>query len=178
MLVHSEPHADDRGFLSRTYCAEAFAEVGLNTRWVQHNHTLTLGRGSVRGLHFQAEPVPETKLVRCFAGRVFDVAVDVRPDSPQFGQWTSVELSADAATAIYIPAGFAHGFQCLDDRCELFYLMSESYRPELARGVRWDDPSIGILWPEPLDRLSPRDAALPLIHESTCKRQASDVLRA
>jgi dTDP-4-dehydrorhamnose 3,5-epimerase len=166
-VVIPEPRADERGFLARTYCEKEFTSVGLNTRWVQHNHTLTLGRGSIRGLHFQANPFPEAKLVRCLAGTVFDVAVDLRPGSPHHGRWTAVELSADNGCAVYIPPGFAHGFQCLAERCELFYLMSEFYHPDSARGVRWDDPDLGISWPLPVNRLSPRDAALPLLSQGS-----------
>lgn len=134
MIVEPEPHHDARGFLARTYCEGEFACRGLNTRWPQQNHTLTKGRGSVRGLHWQADPASEIKLVRCLAGCALDVVVDVRPDSPTFGTWELHELSAASRRAIYIPAGFAHGFQCLTDECELFYLMSERHAPALARG--------------------------------------------
>ena len=116
-------------------------------------------------MHWQADPLPEIKLVRCLAGSVLDVVVDVRPESSTFGQWHAVELSAQNMRALYIPAGFAHGFQCLEDRCELFYLMSEFYHADLARGVRCDDPEIGINWPFPPVNLSMRDASLPGLHE-------------
>lgn len=165
-IVDAEPRGDERGFLSRAYCEEEFAAHGLNTRWPQHNHTLTVERGSVRGMHWQASPKPEIKLVRCLAGRVLDVVVDVRPESASFGRWEAVELSAANLRALYIPEGFAHGFQCLEDRCELYYLMSESYYPELARGLRWNDPAVGIEWPLPVINLSPRDTALPFLHDA------------
>jgi dTDP-4-dehydrorhamnose 3,5-epimerase len=164
-LIEPEPRRDERGFLARTFCEREFAAHGLNTRWPQHNHTLTLERGSVRGLHFQAEPSPEIKLVRCMTGRVWDVVVDVRPQSPTFGKWEAFELSSDNLRAVYIPAGFAHGFQCLEDRCELFYLMSDFYEAPLARGVRWNDPDIAIAWPLPVINLSLRDHALPSLKE-------------
>ncbi len=130
LVVEPEPHADERGFLARTFCGREFAAHGLNTQWPQHNHTLTRGLGSVRGLHWQADPKPEIKLVRCIAGRVWDVVLDVRPTSPTFGRWTALELSAENRLALYIPAGFAHGFQCLTQECELLYLMSEFYEPD------------------------------------------------
>ena len=164
-IVEPEPRRDERGFLARTYCERESAAQGLNTRWVQHNHTLTKMKGSVRGMHYQADSSPEIKLVRCLAGRVLDVVVDVRRQSPTFGRWEAFELSPETMRALYIPAGFAHGFQCLEDHCELFYLMSEFYQADLARGIRWDDPHIGIAWPLPVMNLSARDAALPHLHE-------------
>jgi len=164
-IVDAEPRGDERGFLSRAYCEEEFAAQGLNTRWVQHNHTLTGERGSVRGMHWQAFPKPEIKVVRCIAGRVLDVVVDVRPDSPDFGRWEAVELSANNLRTLYIPGGFAHGFQCLEERCELYYLMSEFYVPELSRGLRWNDPEVGIEWPLPALNLSLRDMGLPFFHD-------------
>jgi dTDP-4-dehydrorhamnose 3,5-epimerase len=164
-IIDPEPRRDERGFFARTYCEQEFSACSLNTRWVQQNHTLTNTRGSVRGMHWQADPLPEIKLVRCLAGSVLDVVVDVRPGSPTFGQWHAVELSAQNMRALYIPAGFAHGFQCLEDKCELFYLMSEFYHADLARGVRCDDPRIGINWPFPPVNLSARDAGLPCLHD-------------
>lgn len=164
-IIEPEPRQDERGFFARTYCEREFAGRGLNTRWPQNNHTLTKGRGSLRGMHWQAEPKPEIKLVRCLAGRVLDVVMDVCPGSPTFGRWQAVELSAQNMRALYIPGGFAHGFQCLEDACELFYLMSEFYHPDLARGVRWDDPLAGIIWPLPVINLSARDAALPCLRD-------------
>ena len=164
-VIDVEPHHDDRGFFARTYCDDEFATRGLNTNWPQQNHTRTNLRGSVRGMHWQAEPTPEIKLVRCLLGRVLDVVVDVRPHSATYGQSLSVELSAQNMRALYIPAGFAHGFQCLEDNCEMFYLMSSPYRAELARGIRHDDPQVGIKWPLPVTTLSNRDANLPYLRE-------------
>lgn len=163
LIVEPEPRGDDRGFLARTYCEREFAAHGLNTRWVQQNHTLTRTKGSVRGLHYQAAPSPEAKLVRCLAGRVLDVAVDVRPESATFGRWVSCELSPQTMRALYIPAGFAHGFQCLEDGCELLYLMSDFYDPALAQGLRWDDPDVAVAWPLPVTGLSDRDRELPFL---------------
>ncbi len=155
------PRRDDRGFLARTYCEKEFASRGLNTRWVQQNHTRTKGGGSVRGMHFQADPLPEIKLVRCLSGAAWDVVVDVRPGSPTFGQWEAFLLTEENMRAVYIPAGFAHGFQCQAETCDLFYLMSEFYHESLARGLRWDDPDVRIAWPKPVINLSPRDLSLP-----------------
>ena len=164
-LIEPELRHDARGFFARTYCEQEFAEHSLNTQWVQQNHTLTKTRGSVRGMHWQADPKPEIKLVRCLAGCVMDVVVDVRSSSPTFGHWQAFELSAQNMRALYIPVGFAHGFQCLEEVCELFYLMSEFYDADLALGVRCDDPQIGIAWPLPVENLSARDAALPHLQE-------------
>jgi dTDP-4-dehydrorhamnose 3,5-epimerase len=163
--IELEPHADERGFLARTYCEKEFALHGLNTLWPQCNLTLTKKRGAIRGMHFQAEPKPETKLIRCDAGKIFDVLADVRRDSPTFGKWEGFELSAENRRQLYVPGGFAHGFQCLADHCEVFYQMSEFYFPELARGFRWNDPAVGIRWPLPDAILSERDRQLPLLAE-------------
>lgn len=155
--VELELREDERGFLARTFCAQEFAARGLNTRWPQCNLTLTLRRGMIRGLHYQAEPQPETKLIRCAAGAIWDVVVDVRPDSPTFRKWEAFELSAKNPCQLYVPGGFAHGFQCLTDACEVFYQMSDSYAPELARGVRWNDPALQIPWPVAEQIVSARD---------------------
>lgn len=164
-IIELELREDERGFLARTFCEQEFSEHGLNTRWVQCNLTLTKRRGMIRGLHYQAEPKPEVKLIRCVSGAVFDVLVDIRRDSPYFGKWEAFELSAQNRIALYVPAGVAHGFQCLVDNCELYYHMSEFYYPELARGIRWNDPKIGIEWPIPEPYLSERDRNLPLLFQ-------------
>ena len=163
-VVQPEPRHDDRGFLARTYCEKEFADQKLNTRWAQHNHTHTREIGSVRGMHWQANPLPEIKLVRCLLGKVFDVVVDVRPESRTFGQWHGEVLSAENMRALYIPAGFAHGFQCLEDNCHLFYLMSEFYNPSLSRGLHCADTRVGVEWPLPIANLSPRDTSLPFLN--------------
>lgn len=164
-LIDPDRREDERGFLARTFCEQEFGVRGLNTRWPQCNLTLTRRRGMIRGLHFQADPKPEIKLVRCVAGAVFDVVVDVRRGTPTFGRWEGFEFSADNARALYVPAGFAHGFQCLTDNCQLYYHMSEFYVPELARGVRWNDPQVGIRWPLAEGELSARDRGLPLLSQ-------------
>ncbi len=161
-VVEPEPRGDERGFFARTFCRDEFAARGLNTTWVQCNVSFNRRAGTLRGLHWQADPHPEVKLVRCTAGAAFDVIVDLRPGSPTYRQWVAVELSADNRKAVYIPAGFAHGFQTLADGTELFYQMSEFYYPELARGARWDDPALGIEWPACGHRVvAPRDLAFP-----------------
>jgi dTDP-4-dehydrorhamnose 3,5-epimerase len=162
-LIDLELREDERGFFARTYCQNEFAEHGLNTTWPQCNLTLTKARGMIRGVHFQAEPKAEIKLIRCSAGAIFDVLVDVRRDSPTFGKWEGFELSAANHRTLYVPGGLAHGFQCLVDNCEVFYQMSEVYFPELARGLRWNDPAVGIQWPISNPVLSERDANLPLL---------------
>lgn len=162
-LIELELKQDERGFLARTYCEREFSERGLNTRWPQHNLTGTSRRGMIRGLHYQAEPYSETKLIRCSAGAIFDVVVDVRPKSPTFGKWASFELTSRNRHQLYVPAGFAHGLQCLEDNSEVFYQMSEFFHPELARGVRWDDPVVNVSWPIPNPLVSERDRRLPFL---------------
>src|SRR5438876_8473834 len=146
-LIDLELREDERGFLARTFCEKEFSGRGLNTRWPQCNLTLTKNRGMIRGMHFQAEPKPEIKLIRCSRGAIFDVLVDVRRDSPTFGKWEGFELTAENHRTLYVPGGFAHGFQCLTDHCEVFYQMSEFYFADLARGICFDDPQVGIKWP-------------------------------
>jgi dTDP-4-dehydrorhamnose 3,5-epimerase len=165
LVIDPEPVADERGLFARTYCAEEFAARDLVTEWVQCNSSLTRCKGAVRGLHFQADPHAETKLVRCTRGAVFDVAVDIRRESPTFGRWFAVELTANNRRAFYIPAGFAHGFQALADDSELFYQMSAFYEPKSARGIRWDDGDIAIAWPLAATMLSDRDRNFPLLRE-------------
>lgn len=164
-LIELELRSDERGWFARTWCEQEFAAHGLNTRWPQGNLTRTLRRGMVRGMHWQAEPRPEVKLVRCSVGAIWDVVVDVRLASPTFGRWEAFELTADNGHQLYVPAGFAHGFQCLADGSEVSYLMGETYVPELARGLRWNDPQVSIAWPLPEPFLSERDRNLPLLAE-------------
>lgn len=161
-VVDVVPHFDERGLFARTWSAAEFAECGLGVSWVQCSTSFNARSGTLRGLHYQAEPFPEEKLVRCTSGSVFDVIVDLRKASETFGRWVGIELSADNRRGVFIPAGFAHGFQTLEDGTELCYLISETHRPELARGVRWDDPTLAIVWPScPRRIISERDRALP-----------------
>lgn len=156
---------DDRGWFARSYCEREFRSQGLNTAWPQINLSHTLQRGTLRGLHFQAAPKGETKYVRCVAGAVFDVVVDLRAGSPTYGAWEGFQLSASGGLGVYIPPGCAHGFQCLADDSLLLYQMSEFYDPDLARGVRWDDPILSIDWPVPRPIISERDRRLPRLNE-------------
>jgi dTDP-4-dehydrorhamnose 3,5-epimerase len=161
MIVGAAPNQDERGVFARTYDAAAFAAAGLPTEWPQCNTSWNARKGTLRGMHFQAAPRPDPKLVRCTRGRIFDVAVDLRPDSPTFRRWTSVELSADNRATLAIPAGCAHGFLTLEDGCEVFYMMGEVYVPELASGVRWNDPAFGIKWPAEPVTMSEKDMRWP-----------------
>jgi dTDP-4-dehydrorhamnose 3,5-epimerase len=159
--VRHDVRADERGRFKRQYCERAFADAGLNTRWVQVNHSVTLGLGSIRGMHFQRPPAAEAKLVSCPAGRAFDVAVDLRRGSDTFLKWAAVEI--DEATSFYIPEGCAHGFQALTSEVQLIYMHSTFYAPDAEGGVRFDDPAIGIAWPLPPVNVSDRDQSFGLI---------------
>jgi dTDP-4-dehydrorhamnose 3,5-epimerase len=161
VIVDISVMSDDRGYFARTFCAEEFAAAGLPTVFPQCNTSFNLARGTLRGLHWQADPYPEGKLVRCTRGMIVDVAVDLRPESPTCRRWVGIELSAENGRALYIPPGFAHGFQTLVDETEVFYQMSETYRRDLSRGGRWNDRAFGIDWPIPNPILSPRDATYP-----------------
>jgi dTDP-4-dehydrorhamnose 3,5-epimerase len=163
LLIDLELREDERGFLARTFCEEEFVAKGLNSRWPQCNLTLTRRRGTIRGMHYQAEPKAEIKLIRCSAGSIQDVIVDLRRNSPTFGKWEGFQLSSENRRMLYVPEGFAHGFQCLEDDCEVFYHMSELYYPELACGLRWNDPEIGIKWNIPEAILSERDRQLSVL---------------
>ncbi len=162
-VVEPELISDDRGFFARSFCQNEFRAHGLDPAAVQCNISFNSKRGTLRGLHFQAKPHEEAKLVRCTRGAIWDVIVDLREDSPTRYRWFSAELSADNHQALFVPAGFAHGFQTLVDDSEVLYQMSEFYHPESARGLRWDDPAIGISWPCSDPVLSPRDRSYPLL---------------
>jgi dTDP-4-dehydrorhamnose 3,5-epimerase len=162
-IVDLEPIEDERGFFARTFCADEFTSHGLDPTVAQCNVSLTRTAGTVRGLHYQVEPAAETKLVRCVRGAIFDVAVDVRPESPTRHRHVAVELSAVNRRALYIPVGFAHGFQTLVDDTEVEYQMGAPYTPGTDRGVRYDDPVLAIAWPLPVGNVSDRDRAWPLL---------------
>ena len=159
-VIELEPRIDERGSFARTYCQKEFAERGLCTEWVQTSTSFNLRRGTLRGMHYQASPHEEIKLVRCTRGAIFDVALDLRQDSPAYGKWFSVELTAQCNKMVYIPKGVAHGFQTLVDATEILYQISTPYVPDAARGVQWNDPVFGISWPK-VDSLliSPKDAS-------------------
>jgi dTDP-4-dehydrorhamnose 3,5-epimerase len=161
-LVEPERHEDGRGFFARTWCRREFEARGLDPRLAQCSVSFNARSGTLRGMHYQAAPHAEAKLVRCTRGAVYDVIVDLRPDSPTFTRWASVELTEDNHRTLYVPEGFAHGFQTLADRTEVFYQMSEPFEPASARGVRWDDPAFGIVWPPAEPRvISDKDRNLP-----------------
>ncbi|HUY13370.1 MAG TPA: dTDP-4-dehydrorhamnose 3,5-epimerase [Terriglobia bacterium] len=146
-IIELEKIEDERGFFARTFCQREFEAHGLNHRVAQCSTSFNKKKGTLRGMHYQVAPHQETKLVRCTAGAIYDVAVDLRPDSPAFKQWVAVELTEDNRKALYIPAGCAHGFQALVDNTEVHYQISEFYHPEAATGIRWDDPAFGVQWP-------------------------------
>jgi dTDP-4-dehydrorhamnose 3,5-epimerase len=160
-----EPIADERGFFARTFCAETFAERGLETDFVQRSISFNARRGTLRGLHFQDQPYAETKIVRCTRGSAFDVLIDLRPQSTTYRRWQSLELTADNRWMAYIPAGCAHGFQTLVDETELVYEITPAHRPEAARGIAWNDPTLAIKWPLEDSILSPADRNLPCFPE-------------
>lgn len=164
-VVLWDPHIDERGWFARTWCAEEFEHLGLDARLVQCNSSFNERQGTLRGMHLQAPPAAETKLVRCTRGRVYDVLVDLRRDSSTFLGWTSVTLDEDDHRAVYVPEGVAHGFLTLADRTEVAYQMSAPYDEALATGVRWDDPAFGIEWPSAPIVISPRDASMPDFHQ-------------
>lgn len=163
MVVERKSQADPRGSFCRLYCAEELAILGAGKPIVQINHACTLGVGAVRGLHFQRPPHLEAKLVSCLKGRIWDVAVDLRRSSPTFLRWHAEELSADNRLSLLIPEGFAHGYQTLEPGSELLYLHTAAYHPEAEGGLRVTDPRLDIAWPLPVQGLSERDAAHPLL---------------
>ena len=161
VVVELEPHEDERGDFARTFCEEEFARADLALRPKQINLSRNRQALTLRGMHHQAPPHAEAKVVHCVRGRIFDVALDLRPDSPGFRQWLGVELAPALRRMLYIPEGFAHGFLTLEDDSDVLYLMGQSYVAEAQRGVRWDDPAFGIHWPSQPRLLSPRDASYP-----------------
>jgi dTDP-4-dehydrorhamnose 3,5-epimerase len=161
-IVEPEPHEDSRGFFARTFCAREFQEHGLLNSFVQCSVSLSRERGTLRGLHYQRPPACEVKLVRCTAGALYDVIVDLRPDSPTYLQHIGVELTAKNRRALYVPEMFAHGLQTLENDTEVFYQISQYYSPGNAAGLRYDDPRLGISWPLSVACISPKDLKWPL----------------
>lgn len=166
-VIYIERMEDERGSFARTFCRREFAAHGLDPAVVQCNASYSRRAGTLRGLHYQLPPAGEAKLVRCVRGAIFDVAVDLRPGSAQFGRWCGVELTAANDAMLYIPKGFGHGFQTLMDDTEVVYQMSEFYAPGLAGGVRYDDPAIGVRWPLPVSAISEADCRRPLLDAAT-----------
>lgn len=162
-LIDSTPHEDTRGRFMRAWCAREFAEHGVHFQPVQANMGFSVRRGTIRGLHYQTAPAPEAKLVRCTRGAIFDVAVDLRPDSPTFAQWFATELSAENGRMLLVPEYCAHGYQTLEDSTEMMYHTSAFYTPDAVRGARFDDPAFAIQWPLAVSAVSDQDRRWPLI---------------
>lgn len=159
--IRLEPKPDERGFFARTWCRTEFESNGLNSKLVQCSLSFNIRKGTLRGMHYQTSPYQETKLVRCTMGAIYDVVLDLRPQSPTFKQWIGVVLTAENHNMVYVPEECAHGFQTLADETEVFYQMSEFYNAESAQGVRWDDPAFHIIWPLPIEVISQRDRTYP-----------------
>jgi dTDP-4-dehydrorhamnose 3,5-epimerase len=159
--IGTAPIADERGDFARSYCVDEFRAAGITFEVTQTNISRNIRSGTLRGMHYQAEPTPDPKLVRCTRGRIFDVAVDLRPQSGTFCRWASAELTPEHQNALFVPSGCAHGFLTLEDNCEIEYLMGATYVADLARGVRWDDPAFAIDWPDAPVVISDRDASCP-----------------
>ena len=162
-IVDLELHSDERGFFARSYCPDEFAAQGLTAPLRQCSVSYNARKGTLRGLHYQAAPHEEHKLVRCTAGAIFDVIVDIRPHSRHYKRWFGTELSAQNRRALFVPAGFAHGFITLSDDAEIHYMISVPHSPAHAQGFRWSDPAFSIQWPLSPSVISPRDAAYPLL---------------
>ena len=164
-VIEPEPFMDDRGLFARVFCEQELKEIGYTKGIVQINHSVTNQKGTIRGMHFQYAPKAEIKMVKCLGGAVFDVIVDLRKLSSTFGKWHGEILSSDNMKMMYIPEGFAHGFQTLEQNSELLYLHTEYYSPEYEGGVRFDDPDLAIDWPLPPAVISERDRSLPLLSQ-------------
>jgi dTDP-4-dehydrorhamnose 3,5-epimerase len=160
-LIKLEPARDNRGFFARSFCAEEFAAHGLETNYPQHSISVSARKGTLRGMHYQRHPHCEVKLVRCSRGAILDVIIDIRSDSPTYRRWQQFELSSENSHQLYIPKGFAHGFQTLSDDAEVNYLISAPYKPELAHGIRYNDPAFPISWPLSVTEISEKDLHWP-----------------
>ncbi|MEN4006854.1 MAG: dTDP-4-dehydrorhamnose 3,5-epimerase [Methanobacteriaceae archaeon] len=156
-IIELERLEDERGFFARSFCQQEFEEHGLNFLIAQCNISFNKKRGTLRGMHYQVAPYEEAKLVSCIKGEIYDVIIDLRPDSPTYCQWVAVELSSEDYKILYVPEGFVHGFQTLEDNTTVYYQMSEFYHPESARGMRWDDKAFSIEWPIPNPIMSEKD---------------------
>ena len=166
-VIDLELKEDDRGFFARTFDRKEFADAGLEPLVEQCNLSFNHKAGTLRGMHYQVAPATEAKLVRCTAGAIVDIIVDVRPDSPTYLRHFAAELTADNRRALYVPPMFAHGYQALTDGAEVSYQVSEAYTPGTERGLRHDDPALGLHWPLPVSVISPKDAAWPLLGEQS-----------
>ena len=160
-LVSLEPRKDDRGWFARSFCTAEFAEHGLETVYVQQNVSHSVRKGTLRGMHYQFGEHAEVKVIRCARGAIYDVLMDVRPNSPTYGKWFGAELTSENGVQMYAPAGVAHGFITLTDDCEVTYLVSSAYAPGQEGGVRWNDPAFGVAWPTAVTVIAPKDEAWP-----------------
>lgn len=160
-LIGLQKRSDERGFFARLFCSKEFGDHGLEERFIQANDSLSARKGTLRGMHYQLEPMAETKLVRCLSGSLYDVILDIRPGSPTFGQSFGAVLSAENRLMMYVPKGFAHGFLTLEDNVEVIYFVSQAYSKELERGIRWNDPFFNIAWPMEPEIVSDRDQSHP-----------------
>lgn len=172
-LIELEPVVDSRGYFARTFCMKEFGARSLETAFVQHSVSCSRERGTLRGMHFQKPPFDEVKVVSCVKGTIFDVIIDIRPHSSCFGQWQGFELGGKNWRQLYIPSGFAHGFQTLSSDVEVNYLISAFYEPKAATGFRYDDPAFSISWPLPVSVISDKDKAWPAFEASDQFREAS-----
>jgi dTDP-4-dehydrorhamnose 3,5-epimerase len=177
-VIEPESAADSRGLFARTWCHRELAARGLETRIAQCGSSFSKGKGTLRGMHYQVPPVAETKIVRCTRGSMYDLIIDLRPQSPTFSRHFSIVLSADDRKSVYVPTGFAHGFQTLEDDTEVFYQISEFYSPDHARGVRWDDPAFQIPWPPDNRTISQSDRTYPDFRARQSRQDAGDPGRA
>lgn len=167
LLIELERREDHRGFFARAWCEKEAEKYGLHTGWVQANIAGTTRRGTIRGMHYQVSPHEEIKLIRCVKGEIYDAFIDIRPNSPTFKKWWGIRLNADKYQMVYVPKGFAHGYQALTDYVEVFYQVSQFYTPEAERGVRWDDPAFEIDWPIKESLIvSEKDRNWPLFQEA------------
>ncbi len=164
-LIELEIFKDQRGWFARSFCKDEFKKIGHTKEWVQMNHSFTNHIGAIRGMHFQLPPYTETKLVRCISGSVYDVAIDLRKNSPTFLKWFGTEISAENKKMILIPDGFAHGFQALTNNCELIYHHTNFYTPDAEGGIRYNDPLIGVKWPQEVSDISEKDSKYVFLKE-------------
>lgn len=168
-VVEIKKLEDERGFFGRAWCKEEFESHGIKMNICQINTSFTKNKGTIRGMHFQVDPYQEAKFIRCTKGKIFDVMVDLRPDSPTFLQWVGNELSEDNYKMVYVPGNFAHGFVTLEDNCEVYYPVSEFYTPGAERGMRWNDPAVNIEWPIEIEHFSDKDISHPDFNLSALK---------
>jgi dTDP-4-dehydrorhamnose 3,5-epimerase len=165
MVIDLERREDSRGYFARAFCEAEFAAAGLETRFVQANAAGTLRKGTIRGLHYQLPPHEEVKVIRCTRGAIYDVLVDLRPESSSYGRWQGFEIDATSGRMIYVPRGFAHGYQTLEPDTEVFYLVSHAYTPGAESGLCYNDPAFGIVWPLPVSEISVKDRTWPPFRE-------------